>query len=172
MYFWYLFNRCKIYNNANQKCKQNYRNICFAFAVYLLGGVWMGMKKLGVSLVLSVVALVTPFTSAFAAAGSWDYLGSKNFYYSSNAAGNITDYVNSGGGNFKVCSNTLVTNLVVLYEYDPGSGNDDKIGYAYLGGGGDCEIFSVGKYVDGDNNKAEIYAWTADSQISSVKFYD
>lgn len=44
-----------------------------------------------------------------------------------------------------------------LYEYDPCDGNDDYVGYADIMNG-ECKTFTnIGKFVDGDNNKAEFY---------------
>jgi hypothetical protein len=67
---------------------------------------------------------------------------------------------NSAGGNFIVrMSNVTAGNPyeVKLYEYDGSPTSDDYIKTIYLTGNGDA-VFNVSGYVDGTNNKAEIYA--------------
>ncbi|MDR2993760.1 MAG: hypothetical protein LBV11_08020 [Bacillus cereus] len=133
----------------------------------------MNLKKIGLSLALSAVALVTPLTSAFAAGGEWDYLGWETTHWNSTTGYYITDPVYSSGGDFKVCGTVNTNAVMYLYEYDSGSNKDEYVGQlnAYAGKES-CKIFrSIGKFVDGDNKKAEFYIRTH-ANISGAEFWD
>jgi hypothetical protein len=107
--------------------------------------------------------------------GEWDYLGSSTFY---SVNGYYYSYtVNSGGGDFKICvmTGSGSDHLYGLFEYDPddeGLNSDEKIGSSKPLSNGDCATWSVGAYVDGSNNRAEIYVATQDSKVQSVKYWD
>ncbi|MGW5136584.1 hypothetical protein [Streptomyces sp. NPDC004135] len=100
------------------------------------------------------------------------HLGSSTFY---SVNGYYYSYtVNSGGGDFKICVTTGSgsDHLYGLFEYDPddeGLNSDEKIGSSKPLSNGDCATWSVGAYVDGSNNRAEIYVATQDSKVQSVK---
>ena len=129
----------------------------------------MKLKKLCASLFLAATTLVTPFSSAFA--GSWDYLGSYDFHQ--NSAGlYVTNIVYSTGGYFKVCAHTNVSKYYTLKEYDPDNA-DDTVGTVLLSNG-DCHTFYVQNFVDGTNNRAELYVETNNYQVmwSSVDLYN
>jgi hypothetical protein len=122
-------------------------------------------------MVLSVVALVIPFTSAFAASG-WQY---KGFYY--RGVNGSTPIFTSGGGYIKICAEVANPSQqgkedLTLYEYDPGSGNDKKIGSTKYLSDGECTTYYVQNYVDGDNHKAELYFTSNDSGDVGVDVWD
>ncbi|WP_221568674.1 hypothetical protein [Alkalihalobacillus sp. TS-13] len=57
-----------------------------------------------------------------------------------------------------------------LWEYDPGSNNDDFVGFTTDTG---HTFRNIGKFVDGSNNRAEFYARKYVGHGSdSVYFYD
>jgi hypothetical protein len=126
---------------------------------FYLGGIALKLKKLGVSMALAGISLAIPFTSAFAASG-WQKLGTFT----------ESKVFNSGGGYVKVCAHVPV-GLVefTLYEYDPDNA-DDYVTTTYLGDGS-CETIYVDKFVDGGNNKAELY-YKSSSDGTSVTVYD
>lgn len=87
----------------------------------------MRSKKLSLSAVAFVCALVLPFSSVNAqekevksskntprvevtngvstsGAGEWDYKGQASLYHDEGGGYWSSDYVNSGGGDFKVCA--------------------------------------------------------------------
>jgi hypothetical protein len=126
---------------------------------FYLGGIALKLKKLGVSMVLTSIALAIPFTSAFAASG-WQKLGTYN----------ESQVFNSGGGYVKVCAHAPVGILeFTLYEYDPDNA-DDYVDTLYLGDGS-CQTVNVAKFVDGSNKKAELY-YKSSSDGTSVTVYD
>lgn len=132
----------------------------FGLKILHCGGTGMRLKKLGISLLLSAVAIVTPLSSAFADTSGWQKLGTYNesqvFY--------------SGGGYIKLCAHAPIGILqFTLYEYDPDNA-DDYVTTTYLGDG-DCQSIYVDKFVDGANNKAELY-YKSSSNGTSVTVYD
>ncbi|WP_310727641.1 hypothetical protein [Streptomyces sp. N2A] len=77
----------------------------------------------------------------------------------------------STGGSLKVCINTSATKSQSydLFEHDS-TGADEYVGSV---NGGGCYAFSnIGKYVDGDNGKAEFYLFTYDESAVSVQWWD
>lgn len=132
------------------------------------------LNILGTAAVVAALPLLAA-SPASAGAGEWDYLGSSTFY---SVNGYYYSYtVNSGGGDFKICVTTGSSSdhLYGLFEYDPddnGLNSDEKIGSSKPLSNGDCATWSVGAYVDGDNNRAEIYVATEDSKVQSVKYWD
>lgn len=119
----------------------------------------MKLKKFAVSFALSVATLAVPFTSVFAESG-WQKLGT---YYESQV-------FHSGGGYIKLCAHAPVGILeFALYEYDPDNA-DDYVTTTYLGDGS-CQTIYVDKFVDGTNNKAELY-YKSSSNGTSVTVYD
>jgi hypothetical protein len=132
------------------------------------------LKKLGASIVLASIALSIPFTSAFAASG-WQYIGDGNVIIWSSTLGKYkTPTFNSGGGYIKICVNipghNETTADFTLYEYDE-SNADEKIEYTTYLSDGLCTTFYVDNYVDGDNNKAELYV-ASKYKGTIVSFYD
>ncbi|MFE5319362.1 hypothetical protein ACFQ88_11710 [Paenibacillus sp. NPDC056579] len=105
-------------------------------------------------------------------AGEWDYLGQRSTVSSQNP----TNYVHSGGGDFKfqVVSGPSGGAWYQLREYDPGSNADEVVtGYEYLLYPGDTLIYrGISSYVDGDNKKAEFYVYESFSGSASVKYWD
>ena len=105
-------------------------------------------------------------------AGEWDYLGQRSTVSSQNP----TNYVHSGGGDFKfqVVSGPSGGAWYQLREYDPGSNADEVVtGYEYLLYPGDTLIYrGISNYVDGDNKKAEFYVYESFSGSGSVKYWD
>ncbi|MCW8384481.1 hypothetical protein [Streptomyces justiciae] len=134
-------------------------------------------RKLNILGTAAAVASIPFFAAspAWAGPGEWDYLGSSTFY---SVNGYYYSYtVNSGGGDFKICVTTGATSdhLYGLFEYDPddnGLNSDEKIGSSVALGNGDCASWHVEAYVDGDNNRAELYVATQDSKVQSVKYWD
>ncbi|MBH5316307.1 hypothetical protein I6N90_00605 [Paenibacillus sp. GSMTC-2017] len=60
-----------------------------------------------------------------------------------------------------------------MREYDPGTNADENLGGKDIPSGG-CKVWeNIGAYVDGTNNRAEFYVFTASSVgPPTVKFYD
>ncbi|WNE96494.1 hypothetical protein PS467_14690 [Streptomyces luomodiensis] len=102
---------------------------------------------------------------------SWDYVTSTKFfeiagvYYSYNAE--------SHGGEFHACIHTSLTGQAqyALYESDPDSSHE-RIGSIRTQTAGGCETWNVSAYVDGSNNRAELYIATNDPWAYKVDFYD
>jgi len=109
-------------------------------------------------------------------AGEWDYLGSR----STVSYQNPTNYVYSGGGDFKfkVYSGPSGGAYYQLREYDPGSNADDIItdpyGYSwfYLYPGDTLIYRGISGAVDGYNNKAEFYVMENFSGSATVQYWD
>jgi hypothetical protein len=117
--------------------------------------------------------LVTvPFTSAFAASGCQKLGSGFTTIWSSPLSKYRTEIFHSDGGNLKVCviANKKTTVDITLYEYDPNN-PDDKIANTTYVSGGLCVTYSVAKYVDGDNKKAEVYVASKNHNIG-IDFYD
>lgn len=102
-----------------------------------------------------------------AGAGEWDKLGTYTYTYSSPT-------VYSTGGDFRVClsGSTPFSVSLHLYEDDPGDNPDDYVGANYFSPG-ECHTFgSIGKFVDGSNNKAEFFVTDYSGKSKTVTFYD
>ncbi|MBM7554584.1 hypothetical protein [Thalassobacillus pellis] len=126
------------------------------------------MKKIGLSFIVLALGLIIPFSSANASSG-WDYMGVYKLI--PNAYGNYDTWnVRSTGGSFKVES-FGVSNNCSLMEYDPGSNNDDRVGHVRQN---TTTIFNVRGFVDGSNNRAELYVMchTRPSYYSHVEYWD
>lgn len=133
------------------------------------------MKKLTAFLIALLFTLSVPFTSTFAAAGVWDNMGTYTMKFNTGANRFLTPIVNSTGGDFKFCANNSLpgVNTYVLWESDPDGGydNDDWVGTVKLYNG-DCAIFrSIGRFVDGDNKRAEFYV-AALSYSARISMWD
>lgn len=124
----------------------------------------MSKKIIAVLLGLSF-SFAIPFSSVFAGPGEWDNLGTYTYIYSSKP-------VHSGGGDFRVCLSSSVnfSTTLHLYEDDPGDNADEYVGANYFSPG-ECYTFSsIGKYVDGTNNKAEFYVFDYSGKYVTVTF--
>lgn len=102
-----------------------------------------------------------------AGAGEWDKLGTYTYTYSSPT-------VYSSGGDFRVClsGSTPFSVLLHLYEDDAGDNPDEYVGSNYFSPG-ECQTFSsIGKFVDGSNNKAEFFVTDYSGKSKTVTFYD
>lgn len=100
-------------------------------------------------------------------AGEWDKLGTYTYTYSSPT-------VYSSGGDFRVClsGSTPFSVSLHLYEDDPGDNPDEYVGSNYFSPG-ECHTFSsIGKFVDGSNNKAEFFVTDYSGKSKTVTFYD
>jgi hypothetical protein len=139
----------------------------------------MRVRKLGLTFFAVVIALLIPFSTAFAAL---DYLGRYGLTINTGEkTGNLyyyrTEYVYSDGGSFKVCNYNMSSTKFFVYEYDPGSNNDDYV-YSWTLGMSKCYTFTgLDKFKDGDNNKAELYVKSARASGGlayerQVKLYD
>ncbi|WP_274653275.1 hypothetical protein [Paenibacillus humicola] len=112
---------------------------------------------------------ITPF-----GAGEWDYLGTHN----SDSSENPSNYVYSGGGNFKykISSGPSGGAWYELMEYDPDNADDPVYagGYNwfYLYPGDTITYYNIGSYVDGSNKKAEFYVYETFSGHASIQFWD
>ncbi|MBM7554563.1 hypothetical protein [Thalassobacillus pellis] len=131
------------------------------------------MKKIILSLVALACALILPISSADAAGnGSWDYVTTEPFELKDGYLW-VTKKVSSTGGDFMIKSNCNFYTEVQLWEYDPGSENDDLVDTRSFGYG-DEEIFrDINSFVDGSNDKAEFFVVRYDDyNDGKVKFYD
>lgn len=120
------------------------------------------MKRIGLAFIALAVALVVPVSSADAGGnGEWDNLGFYYLTYNSTYGFYDTANVKSTGGSVRIMSNDAYI-TAELWEYDPGSGNDDYVGEEYLFGW-EKKYFNVEKFVDGSNKRAELYVRTYDA---------
>ncbi|AOP46944.1 hypothetical protein SL103_12385 [Streptomyces lydicus] len=121
------------------------------------------------ALVAAASGLLLIFGGPAHASSGWDYKGATDFYHA--GVGYYTHDVYSTGGGLKVCVNSAATKKYAydLFEHDQ-TGNDE---YLTSVDGAGCYTFSnIGKYVDGDNGKAELYMFTYDSSAVSVQWWD
>lgn len=119
-------------------------------------------NKIKKFLVGTVAAFLLP-TTTFAleegpqyGAGEWDTLGNVYQYYDSQFQSSAVYY--SGGGDFQACvSEVSTTGAEGVLEF----WSDDPSGDRFIGWGtfknNNCVIADVREYVDGENDKAEIY---------------
>ncbi|MBM7554579.1 hypothetical protein [Thalassobacillus pellis] len=118
-----------------------------------------------------VLASFTPIAAVEAAGnGQWDTKGTYNLYYRSAYGWWDTANVKSTGGGFRI-KGALYNVDYELWEYDPGPGNDDLIGHHYQVTWDPYGVFNVNRFVDGSNNRAELYVKTY-VDAGSVKFWD
>lgn len=123
----------------------------------------------GVMAALCMSLMTAPSADASdAGGGEWDYLGHFIFVPHSNGL-NVTEIVESGGGNFKICPIVSESFAFRLYEYDPDN-PDDLVGTVNLGNQ-QCHVFDVSSYVDGTNGHAELFLASSSLQ-ASVEFWD
>ncbi|MGP4079963.1 hypothetical protein ACTWQL_08590 [Pseudalkalibacillus sp. R45] len=123
------------------------------------------MKKIGLFFIALTFTLAIPVSSVDAADpglnagnGKWDNLGPRSFYYNSYYDWWDTPNVQSTGGSFRIMSDSWILSKVELWEYDPGSGNDDYVGSYTFKGAWDTHSFNhLNRFVDGSNNRAEFY---------------
>ncbi|MBT2505835.1 hypothetical protein J7I98_07940 [Streptomyces sp. ISL-98] len=104
------------------------------------------------------------------ASSGWDYKGATDFYGVGGGKYHTAD-VYSTGGDIKVCINTAATKNYAydLFEHDS-TNNDEYV--TSVTGGGCWTIRDIGKYVDGDNGKAEFYIFTYDPSAMSAQWWD
>jgi hypothetical protein len=105
------------------------------------------------------------------ASSGWDYIGYTKFPVSAKEEYEQSGRILSTGGDLMACISTGSTKKYAydLWEYDVSSG-DEFVG-AVSGNG--CWIWrDIGKYVDGDNNRAEFYIGTFDWDAVGVQWYD
>ncbi|MFD3583956.1 hypothetical protein [Streptomyces sp. NPDC058683] len=122
------------------------------------------------TVVVAAGATFSLFGGPAQASSGWDYIGDTEFPVST------ADYIRSGralstGGDIQACIATGNTRKYAydLWEYDPD--NDDEFVGAVDGAG--CWIWrNIGKYVDGDNKRAEFYIGTYDNEALWVHWYD
>ncbi|MCR8842546.1 hypothetical protein NQ117_02520 [Paenibacillus sp. SC116] len=129
-------------------------------------------------LLLLTLVCIVPLTTASALGdppvtpqsgdGKWNWVGEDrltrlgpNFYVSSPT-------VNSTGGDFRVCS--TANDYYTLYEADSVPNPPDLVWTEKTGSDG-CAVWrKIGRFVDGDNRKAEFYI--IGSKPAYVWFYD
>ncbi|MBH5318258.1 hypothetical protein I6N90_10600 [Paenibacillus sp. GSMTC-2017] len=88
----------------------------------------------------------------------WQQIGRSLLYRSGGYFRNEVVY--STGGDLKVCS-TRYGNFTLM-EYDPGTNRDEVVSSKWISG---CEIWEdIGRFVDGDNNRAEFYVITRSAE--------
>ncbi|MBM7554406.1 hypothetical protein [Thalassobacillus pellis] len=135
------------------------------------------MKKIRVLLAALSFAMVIPFSSAHAGDpilkggnGEWDKVGERRLKEITCAGGATcwkTGNVQSTGGSFRII--TFMSDVFFeVWEYDPGSGNDDLVGYFDNVGG---DFHNLNGFVDGTNNRAEFYVVTVDKEAAGKKVY-
>ncbi|MBM7551631.1 hypothetical protein [Thalassobacillus pellis] len=111
------------------------------------------MKKLCLTFIAFVLVLTMPLASAHA--GSYDHIGTRETNKWSDYYGMWkTSTISSGGGYLKVLVDYGARYYV--YEYDPGSNKNEYLGAWYADANTTFELHVEG-YVDGSNNRAEIY---------------
>jgi len=145
--------------------------------------IFLGFKKFAlVARMIPVVSLIsTPQASAKTvvtyAAGSWDKVGYTESIYLHNQQIESTQTISSGGGNVQIRPSGISgtnTYVVWLYELDGDKINKQLIGKKY-GYGTDPLTWDVSNFVDGTNNKAEIFAHIGYAKVEQsgyFTFYD
>lgn len=136
------------------------------------------MKKSVARLALlgaAIGGLTLPLATAGPAAAGpgWDKVGStklvaphaKPNYYKSEQTGP------SAGGSFKVCFSPTGGESYTMYEADSGNA-DDKVGNFQVGKDGCIVADNISKFVDGSNNRAELYVTTKSLKTRKVVYYD
>lgn len=131
----------------------------------------MNLRNLAVkaTVVVATGATFALFGSPAQASSGWDYIGDTKFPIG-------TDYIRSGqalstGGDIQACivTGSTTKHAYDLWEYDPN--NSDEFVGSVSGSG--CWIWrNIGKYVDGDNKRAEFYIGTYDNEALWVHWYD
>ncbi|GAA2324680.1 hypothetical protein [Streptomyces violaceusniger] len=102
---------------------------------------------------------------------SWDFVTSTKFF---EIAGVYYSYdAESHGGEFHACIHTTWNGEAqyALYESDPDSSHE-LVGTIRTQTAGGCETWNVSAYVDGSNNRAELYIATNDARAYKADFYD
>jgi hypothetical protein len=133
----------------------------------------MKVKKLLATLILSVASLVIPLSSVLAASG-WQWI---DYVYITTWSPTFkkykSDVFKSGGGYIKACFDVASTSAkdFTLYSYNPGSGNDKKVGSTIYLKNKQCAEWYVKPYVDGSNKKAELY-FISTSGLSGANIWD
>ena len=110
------------------------------------------------------------FGSPAQASSGWDYIGTTDFKYVPDSYIKTSNAL-STGGDIEACivSGSTTRHTYDLWEYDPNN-DDEYIGSVSNSG---CWIWrNIGKYVDGDNKRAEFYIGTYDVEALWVKWYD
>jgi hypothetical protein len=162
----------KIYNYFNRK-EYFVVKIPTSKITIISGGMnSMRIKKLGASLLLSAVALVTPFSAAFAEAG-WQkvHWNEDGLTWNSSSGLYVTDVITSDGGDVKICVAVASGSAKTFkaFEYDPD--NADDFIDSWTLSNGQCVTFNVDRFRDGSNNRPEIYVGTTYSS-SGVDMWD
>lgn len=106
---------------------------------------------------------------------SWDFMFTTGFNYLGEGVYRANEAALSHGGEFHACISTTFTGNAqyALYEYDEGANADEQVGSTRTQTAGGCETWDVDAYVDGDNNRAELYIVTNDPGASkTVTYYD
>ncbi|MBH5317340.1 hypothetical protein I6N90_05875 [Paenibacillus sp. GSMTC-2017] len=132
------------------------------------------MKKVTAVLSVFLVSISVLYSTALAAPGL-DYIGHYPMHYKPDAQvwKWSTSVAYSGGGDFRICpSGASSAKEYVLWENDPGEDNDDHVGRVTLEPR-ECYTFrDIGRFVDGDNRKAEFYVTTRTASARSIAFLD
>ncbi|GAA2335169.1 hypothetical protein [Streptomyces cuspidosporus] len=104
---------------------------------------------------------------------SWDLMFTTGFDYLGSKVWRSKDAALSHGGEFHACIKTSYAGdaRYALFEYDAENG-DEQVGSTRTQTAGGCETWDVDAYVDGDNNRAELYIVTNDPGTKTVTYYD
>ncbi|MBM7551632.1 hypothetical protein [Thalassobacillus pellis] len=131
------------------------------------------MKKIGLLLVALLMLCSIPVSSVAAAGnGGWDYQGWRDFYYNYTYDWWDTTNVQSTGGSVLIQANSAI-GYVEMWEHDPGSSNDDFVGSVNLSEW-ESKYWNINSYVDGSNNRAEVYVRTYQNpgNYAAIYFWD
>ncbi|MEU6196387.1 hypothetical protein [Streptomyces sp. NPDC047061] len=123
------------------------------------------------TVVVTAGAIFSLFGGPAQASSGWDYIGVTEFPRNSSDYIRTTGNALSTGGDLEACITTASTksHAYDLWEYDPNNADD----FVDAVNGSGCWIFrDIGKYVDGDNNRAEFYIGTYDDDALRVYWYD
>ncbi|MFF0724442.1 hypothetical protein [Streptomyces sp. NPDC004134] len=106
---------------------------------------------------------------------SWDFMFTTGFTFLGEGVYRANAAALSHGGEFHACISTPFDYdaQYALFEYDEGANADEHVGSTRTQTAGGCETWDVDAYVDGDNNRAELYIVTNDPGAGkTVSYYD
>ncbi|MER8159950.1 hypothetical protein [Streptomyces sp. NPDC094472] len=121
-----------------------------------------------------MAAAVLLAASPAVASPGWDFLYGTTFGPTDGGKYRSLKVGVSHGGNFATCLNTSDDDNLQgysLYEQDASGNPDEHVGYQTMAGDHCLYWYDIGKYVDGDNDRAEFYV--VGSRFSeSVLYFD
>jgi hypothetical protein len=134
------------------------------------------MKKAVLPFLISIFTLLLPVSSAFADSAGWQRLTWESTHWNSTLNAWITGVNNAHASGYVRICNELTSGgsgrLITIKEYDPDNADDVIATNKYLEPQ-QCLSHYIQPWVDGDNNKAEIYVQlTNNGSYSAFSIWD